>query len=131
MTTSPIAIPGGPTLPPFAFEMVSWNSFDGRGNGTGTITANFFGIVSKGKYTNFKYEVNSDCTVKMTFTVVSPAVPGLLPPMVTGPSQHEGVVTMDGDTVYLVSVAATADGQGQVQEMARTVLKRVSSPWMQ
>jgi hypothetical protein len=28
-------------------------------------------------------------------------------------------------------VAATADGQGQVQEMARTVLKRVSSPWMQ
>jgi hypothetical protein len=130
MTTVPTTIPGGPTLPPFAFEMVSWNSFDGRGNGSGTITANFFGIVSKGKYSNFTYQVNSDCTVRMTFTVESPAVPGLLPAMVTGPNQHEGVVTMDGDEIHLVSVAATADGQGQVQQMARTTLKRVWLGWV-
>lgn len=132
MTTVATAIPGGPTLPPFPFEMVSRTTFDGRGGGTGVITANFYGIVSKGTYTDFTYEVAADCTVKLKFTVQSPAIPGLFPAMVIGPNQHEGLTTLDGDEVYLVSVAATPDGQGHVDQMARTRLKRVRfTSWTQ
>ena len=129
-TTVPTVMPGGPTLPPFTFEMVSRNTYDGRGGGSGTITANFFGIVSKGTISKISYTVNDDCTVKITQTISSPAVPGLLPAMSVS-SQHEGIIRFDGEEVYLVSVAVNASGQGNVEQMARTVLKRVGPPWMQ
>jgi hypothetical protein len=120
-----ITLPNGTKLAPAPYEMLSLIVFDGQGHATGTLTGILYGVALKGTYSDFTYEVNADCTVKLKFTTVSAGIPGVMPPLVI-PACHEGVVLWPGDEAYLIGqTACTPDGQGPVLEMVRTVLKRI------
>jgi hypothetical protein len=59
-------LPGLPA-PPFPFAIVGVDSYDGRGNLTGSFTASFNGATLSGTL-NGTYTVNSDCTYSDQFT---------------------------------------------------------------
>ena len=101
---------------PVPFRGVSRVVLDGRGGGSGQITASIGGVVMTLQYVNLRTEVNPDCSGVAAFALGGPGLPGPI-----FQQEQACVVTLLGEEI----VCTLASPAGNA---TNTTLKRIGRP---